>query len=119
MTRYALVCGAGGFIGGHLVKWLKREGCWVRGVDLKFHEFSETDASRPSMPIVVWLALLMSGLSLAFINDRMMPRQLEARRLRRRGLEKPFSWRVSSVTVSGWPIMARMCWPVFLKFKLC
>jgi nucleoside-diphosphate-sugar epimerase len=44
MTRYALVCGAGGFIGGHLVKWPKREGCWVRGVDLKFHGFSESEA---------------------------------------------------------------------------
>jgi nucleoside-diphosphate-sugar epimerase len=44
MTRYALVCGAGGFIGGHLVKWLKREGCWVRGIDLKFHGFSEAEA---------------------------------------------------------------------------
>jgi GDP-D-mannose 3', 5'-epimerase len=44
MTRCALVCGAGGFIGGHLVKRLKREGFWVRGVDLKFHEFSETEA---------------------------------------------------------------------------
>lgn len=39
-----LVCGAGGFIGGHLVKRLKAEGYWVRGVDLKFHEFSETEA---------------------------------------------------------------------------
>ena len=39
-----LVCGAGGFIGGHLVKKLKREGFWVRGVDLKYHEFSETQA---------------------------------------------------------------------------
>ena len=44
MTRSALVCGAGGFIGGHLVKCLKREGFWVRGVDIKFHEFSETEA---------------------------------------------------------------------------
>jgi GDP-D-mannose 3',5'-epimerase len=44
MTRSALVCGAGGFIGGHLVKRLKREGYWVRGVDIKFHEFSETEA---------------------------------------------------------------------------
>ena len=44
MTGCALVCGAGGFIGGHLVKWLKREGFWVRGVDLKFHEFSESEA---------------------------------------------------------------------------
>ncbi len=35
----ALVCGAGGFIGGHLVKRLQREGYWVRGVDLKHHEF--------------------------------------------------------------------------------
>lgn len=42
--RTALVCGAGGFIGGHLVKRLKREGFWVRGVDLKFHEHAETDA---------------------------------------------------------------------------
>lgn len=38
----ALVCGAGGFIGSHLVKRLKREGCWVRGVDLKFPEFGNT-----------------------------------------------------------------------------
>src|SRR6201981_2000300 len=42
--KFALVCGAGGFIGGHLVKRLKRDGFWVRGVDLEFHEFSETKA---------------------------------------------------------------------------
>ena len=40
----ALVCGAGGFIGSHLVRRLKREGFWVRGVDLKYPEFSETAA---------------------------------------------------------------------------
>lgn len=34
-----LVCGAGGFIGGAMVKRLKEEGFWVRGVDLKYHEF--------------------------------------------------------------------------------
>jgi len=39
-----LICGAGGFIGSHLVKKLKGEGCWVRGVDLKYPEFSETHA---------------------------------------------------------------------------
>lgn len=44
MTKTALVCGAGGFIGGHLVKRLKQEGLWVRGVDLKFHEHAETEA---------------------------------------------------------------------------
>jgi GDP-D-mannose 3',5'-epimerase len=42
--KRALVCGAGGFIGGHLVKRLKSEGFWVRGVDLKFPAFSETPA---------------------------------------------------------------------------
>lgn len=42
--RKALVCGAGGFIGGHLVKKLKRDGFWVRGVDIKFHEHAETQA---------------------------------------------------------------------------
>lgn len=42
--RSALVCGAGGFIGSHLVRRLKHEGFWVRGVDLKFPEFSETGA---------------------------------------------------------------------------
>ena len=44
MTKTALVCGAGGFIGGHLVTRLKKEGFWVRGVDLKFHEHAPTDA---------------------------------------------------------------------------
>lgn len=44
MKKTALVCGAGGFIGGHLVKRLKQEGFWVRGVDLKFNEFAETEA---------------------------------------------------------------------------
>jgi GDP-D-mannose 3',5'-epimerase len=42
--RTALVCGAGGFIGSHLVKRLKREGFWVRGVDLKFPAYAETEA---------------------------------------------------------------------------
>lgn len=42
--KQALVCGAGGFIGSHLVKRLKKEGFWVRGVDLKYPEFSPTAA---------------------------------------------------------------------------
>lgn len=40
----ALVCGAGGFIGSHMVKRLKKEGFWVRGVDLKCPEFAATAA---------------------------------------------------------------------------
>lgn len=42
--RTALVLGAGGFIGSHLVKRLKREGFWVRGVDLKYPSFDQTHA---------------------------------------------------------------------------
>ena len=42
--KAALICGAGGFIGSHLVSRLRNEGFWVRGVDLKYPEFAETDA---------------------------------------------------------------------------
>ncbi len=40
----ALVLGGGGFIGSHLVRRLKSEGFWVRAVDLKYPDFSDTDA---------------------------------------------------------------------------
>ncbi len=42
--KHALVCGAGGFIGSHLVKDLKRQGFWVRGIDLKYPEYDATAA---------------------------------------------------------------------------
>lgn len=42
--KKALVLGAGGFIGSHMVKRLKNENFWVRGVDLKFPPYSETEA---------------------------------------------------------------------------
>jgi GDP-D-mannose 3',5'-epimerase len=45
-VKRALVGGAGGFIGGHLVKKLKREGYWVRGVDIKYNEFAPTQANE-------------------------------------------------------------------------
>jgi nucleoside-diphosphate-sugar epimerase len=41
-----LVLGAGGFIGSHLVTSLVKEGHWVRGVDLKYPEYSKTDANE-------------------------------------------------------------------------
>ena len=44
--KIALVCGAGGFIGNHLVTRLKLEGYFVTGVDLKYPEFSKTDADH-------------------------------------------------------------------------
>lgn len=44
--KRVLVMGAGGFIGGHLVKRLKSEGLWVRGVDIKQHEYAESPADE-------------------------------------------------------------------------
>jgi GDP-D-mannose 3', 5'-epimerase len=46
IMKRILVAGAGGFIGGHLVKKLKAEGYWVRGVDVKKHEYAETRADE-------------------------------------------------------------------------
>ena len=44
--KRVLVAGAGGFIGGHLVKRLKQEGFWVRGADIKRHEYCESVADE-------------------------------------------------------------------------
>jgi len=44
--KKVLVCGAGGFIGGHLVNRLKSEGHWVRGVDLKENEYGNTNSDE-------------------------------------------------------------------------
>lgn len=46
MSKTAVVCGAGGFIGAHLVRRLRREGFWVRGVDIKRPEFAPSDANE-------------------------------------------------------------------------
>ena len=45
-VKRVLVNGAWGFIGGHLEKRLKAEGCWVRGVELKRHEFAHPPADE-------------------------------------------------------------------------
>lgn len=44
--KKALVCGAGGFIGSHLVKRLKKEGCWVQGIDLQYPQYSQSQADE-------------------------------------------------------------------------
>jgi nucleoside-diphosphate-sugar epimerase len=63
--KKALVCGAGGFIGSHLVKHLKSEGYWVRGVDLKLPEYDETAADdfkvRDLRLAETWEAVLDQG----------------------------------------------------------
>lgn len=64
--KRALVCGAGGFIGGHLVKKLKSEGYWVRGVDIKEHEFAPTQADEFLLldlrePHNCWKSLTVEG----------------------------------------------------------
>ena len=46
MTKRALVTGAGGFIGHHLVKYLKAQGYWVRGVDIKYPEYEPSAAEE-------------------------------------------------------------------------
>jgi GDP-D-mannose 3',5'-epimerase len=45
-VRRVLVTGAGGFIGHHLISYLKRRNYWVRGVDIKYPEYSATDADE-------------------------------------------------------------------------
>jgi len=46
MSENILVTGAGGFIGHHLIKYLKSRGYWVRGVDLKLPEYEESSADE-------------------------------------------------------------------------
>jgi nucleoside-diphosphate-sugar epimerase len=56
-----LVTGAGGFIGSHLVTFLKDKGYWVRGVDLKYPEFAQTDADEfEILDLRRWDACLMA-----------------------------------------------------------
>jgi GDP-D-mannose 3', 5'-epimerase len=64
--KKVLVCGAGGFIGSHLVKRLKNEGYWVRGVDLKIPQFSPTAADEFIVGDLRDLAVCQSVLDQAF-----------------------------------------------------
>ena len=64
--KKALVCGAGGFIGSHLVKRLRKEGYWVRGVDLKYPEFAETEADDFALGDLRDVAICRSAVDQAF-----------------------------------------------------
>lgn len=65
--KQVLVLGAGGFIGSHLVKRLKSEGCWVRGVDIKYPPFSPTVADD----------FLLADLTLIGNCERVIDRKFE------------------------------------------
>ena len=72
-TKKALVYGAGGFIGSHMVKYLKSKNYWVRGVDLKLPEFAESQADefiRGDLrdPIFVDKTLLYKGSNINFFE---------------------------------------------------
>ena len=69
--KRALVCGAGGFIGGHLVKHLKDKGYWVRGVDLRYNEFQPVHEYAISNDIdeIYQLAADMGGAGFVFTGE--------------------------------------------------
>ncbi|NBV12952.1 MAG: NAD-dependent epimerase/dehydratase family protein [Sphingobacteriia bacterium] len=60
--KKALVLGAGGFIGNHLVNRLKSEGFWVRGIDLKYPEFQKTQADHFVIGDLRDLAVVIEGM---------------------------------------------------------
>ena len=90
--QLALVCGAGGFIGSHLVKRLRAGGWWVRGVDLKYPEFSDTTALRIDEAIKA-LIVAVEADATALVRkhrpalDRLAERLLEAETLERAEIE--------------------------------
>jgi len=86
MTKKVLVCGAGGFIGGHLVTSLKKQGHYVIGADIKQHEYKKTDADEfyqydlreqsnvrklitPDIDTIYQLAADMGGAGYIFTGD--------------------------------------------------
>lgn len=68
--KRALVLGAGGFIGSHMVKRLKSEGYWVRGVDRKYPEFSESQADSFMVVDLVSKSNMILATMLADDNDK-------------------------------------------------
>lgn len=85
-SKKVLVCGGGGFIGGHIIKRLRQHNCWVRSVDLKEHEFSPKQADEsvigdlrdPQLvaevldqpfDLVIQLAADMGGAGFVFTGD--------------------------------------------------
>ena len=66
--KNALVCGAGGFIGGHLVKRLKDEGYWVRGMDIKMHEYVVSASDEFVKGYILLIGVILQVLFYLTIN---------------------------------------------------
>lgn len=66
-SKTAIVCGAGGFIGGHLVNKLKEEGYWVRGIDVKENEYGNNNADD----------FILGDLRNPIICDQLFDRQID------------------------------------------
>ena len=67
--KNALVLGAGGFIGNHMVQRLKSEGYWVRGVDIKVPEFSQSNADEFLLEDLRNPAIIQQVLSISLDNE--------------------------------------------------
>src|ERR1043165_7719190 len=88
-TTRVLVTGAGGFIGHHLVGFLKRKGYWVRGVDLEYPEFAPTEATASTVrPCTL-------GSFLEIVDHGSSKRNYQSPRDGRRWLYRPPSCRLS------------------------
>lgn len=75
--KRALVLGAGGMIGSHMVKRLKSEGYWVRGVDLKYPEFSKTEADEFVIEDLRYGPIVEAVLRLQDSGYRLLPHAFE------------------------------------------
>lgn len=98
--KKALVCGAGGFIGGHLVKRLKREGFWVRGVDLKFNGLAEMVTDIAQKPLGIDNIPGPLGVRGRNSDNRLIREQLRwaPEQSLRQGMEITYAWIADQVT---------------------
>ena len=71
--KSASVLGAGGFIGGHLVSRLKNEGYWVRGVDIKTHEYVVSAADEFVKVYLLFLLVMQIHLQSYFMLIDLLP----------------------------------------------
>ena len=66
--KKALVCCTGGFIDGHLVKPIKKEGYWVRDMDIKMHEYVESASDEFIKGYILLIGVILQVLFYPTIN---------------------------------------------------